>query len=85
MGKVKTKLKFGMNEVELDLFVANDLQHECLVGLDFMGKVEGTKTKIKEMISSLGGEEMPTKNSKKQSVNTVEFTDEEQKVMQRIS
>ncbi|CAF0886658.1 unnamed protein product [Brachionus calyciflorus] len=84
IGKVKTKLKIVMNEVELDVFVANDLQHECLVGLDFMGKVEGTKTKIKEMISSLGGEEVPTKNSKKHSVNTVEFTDKEQKVMQEF-
>ncbi|CAF0853980.1 unnamed protein product [Brachionus calyciflorus] len=80
MDKVKTKLKIGMNEEELDVFVANDLKHECLVSLDFMGKVEGTKRKIKEMHSSLGGEEVPTKNSKKQSVNTVEFTDEEQKV-----
>ncbi|CAF0818248.1 unnamed protein product [Brachionus calyciflorus] len=84
MGKVKTKLKIGVNQVELDVFVANDLQHECLVGLDIMGKVEGTKTKIKEMISSLKGEEVPTKISKKQSVNTVEFTDEEQKVKQEF-
>ncbi|CAF0926775.1 unnamed protein product [Brachionus calyciflorus] len=84
MGKVKTKLKIGMNEVELDVFVANYFKHDCLVGLDFMGIVEGNKTKIKEMILSLGGEEVPTENSKKQSVNTVEFTDEEQKVMQEF-
>ncbi|CAF1092784.1 unnamed protein product [Brachionus calyciflorus] len=47
MDKGKT-LKIDMNEVESDVLVANDLQHECLVGLDFIRKVEGTKTKIKE-------------------------------------
>ncbi|CAF1001492.1 unnamed protein product [Brachionus calyciflorus] len=47
--------------------------------LEVMGKV---KTKLNEV--ELNVIEMPTKNSKKQSLNTVEFTDEEQKVMQEF-
>ncbi|RMZ97547.1 hypothetical protein BpHYR1_044984, partial [Brachionus plicatilis] len=47
----------GTNEVKLDVFVAVDLQHDCLIGLDYMGKVQGTRDKLKEIYSSLGGEE----------------------------
>ncbi|RMZ95805.1 hypothetical protein BpHYR1_049952 [Brachionus plicatilis] len=32
--------RIGTNEVKLDVFVAVDLQHDCLIGLDYMGKVE---------------------------------------------
>ncbi|RNA43602.1 hypothetical protein BpHYR1_030998 [Brachionus plicatilis] len=42
-------LRIGTNEVKLDVFVAVDLQHDCLIGLDYMGKVQGTRDKLKEI------------------------------------
>ncbi|RNA12540.1 hypothetical protein BpHYR1_024925 [Brachionus plicatilis] len=38
-----------------------DLQHDCLIGLDYMGKVQGTRDKLKEIYSSLGGEDVKNK------------------------
>ncbi|RNA32037.1 Retrovirus-related Pol poly from transposon [Brachionus plicatilis] len=57
IGSYTASLRIGTNEVKLDVFVAVDL-HDCLIGLDFMGKVQGTRDKLKEIYSSLGGEEV---------------------------
>jgi len=39
-------LKVGLNQIELKVYLACNLQHDCLVGLDFMGKVDCTKDKL---------------------------------------
>ncbi|RNA29800.1 Transposon Ty3-I Gag-Pol poly [Brachionus plicatilis] len=38
IGFYTASLRIGTNEVKLDVFVAVDLQHDCLIGLDYMGK-----------------------------------------------
>ncbi|RNA25453.1 Transposon Ty3-G Gag-Pol poly [Brachionus plicatilis] len=78
VGSYTASLRIGTNEVKLDVFVAVDLQHDCLIGLDYMGKVQGTRDKLKEIYSSLGGEEV-VKDRKNKAVNRVEFSKEEQK------
>ncbi|RNA05903.1 Retrovirus-related Pol poly from transposon, partial [Brachionus plicatilis] len=78
IGSYTASLRIGTNEVKFDVFVAVDLQHDCLIGLDYMGKVQGTRDKLKEIYSSLGGEEV-VKDRKIKAVNRVEFSKEEQK------
>ncbi|RNA27099.1 hypothetical protein BpHYR1_038792, partial [Brachionus plicatilis] len=61
-------LRIGNNEVNLDVFVVVDLQHDCLIGLDYMGKVQETRNKLKEIYSSLGGEEVVKDRKNKASL-----------------
>ncbi|RNA36966.1 Retrovirus-related Pol poly from transposon [Brachionus plicatilis] len=61
IGSCTSSLRIGTNEVKLIVFVAVDLQHDFLIGLDYMGKVQGTRDKLKEIYSSLGGEELHDK------------------------
>ncbi|RNA31160.1 Transposon Tf2-9 poly [Brachionus plicatilis] len=78
IGSYTASLRIGINEVKLDVFVAVDLQHDSLIGLDYMGKVQGTRDKLKEIYSSLDGEEV-VKDRKNKAVNLVEFSKEKQK------
>ncbi|RNA39899.1 hypothetical protein BpHYR1_017414, partial [Brachionus plicatilis] len=78
IGSYTASLRIGTNEVKLDVFVAVDLEHDCLIGLDYMGKVQGTRDKLKEIYISLGGEEV-LKDRKNKAVNRVKFSKEEQK------
>ncbi|RNA29540.1 hypothetical protein BpHYR1_026359, partial [Brachionus plicatilis] len=38
IGSYTGSLRIGTNEVKLNVFVAVDLQHDCLIGFDYMGK-----------------------------------------------
>ncbi|RNA42133.1 Retrovirus-related Pol poly from transposon [Brachionus plicatilis] len=80
IGSYTASLRIGTNELKLDVFVAVDLQHDCLIGFDYVGKVQGTRDKLKEIYSSLGGEEV-VKDRINKTVNRVEFSQEEQKKM----
>ncbi|RNA03350.1 hypothetical protein BpHYR1_018976 [Brachionus plicatilis] len=73
-------LRIGTNEVQQDVFVAVDLQNDCLIGFDYMQKVLGTRDKLKEIYSSLSGEEVK-KDRKNRVVNQVQFFQEELKNM----
>ena len=80
-GAFKTKVRVGLNELELKVHIANDLQHECLIGLDFMSRVDGTKDKLNEIYASLEGERVPSREKQDEKVDFVKFTEEEQKKM----
>ncbi|RNA19292.1 hypothetical protein BpHYR1_038036 [Brachionus plicatilis] len=50
IGSYTVSLRIGTNEVKLDVFVAVDLQHDCLIGLDLWEKYKELGINLKKFI-----------------------------------
>ena len=68
---------------ELEVFVA-DMTKDCILGLDFLNKVDGVKEKMQEFMEYVAGDERSFEKHQNEYVNNIAFTEKDRQELKMV-
>lgn len=75
-GSFKEIVELNGRRTELEVFVA-DMTKDCILGLDFLNKVDGVKEKMQEFMEYVAGDERSFEKHQNEYVNNIAFTEKD--------
>lgn len=82
-GSFKEIVELNGRRADLEVFVA-DLNKDCILGLDFLNKVDVVKEKMHEFMNFVAGDDRGFENHPSEHVNNITFTEKDRQELKAV-
>jgi hypothetical protein len=83
-GSFKEIVELNGRRAELEVFVVADMNKDCILGLDFLNRVDVVKEKMHEFMNFVAGDDRGFESHQNEYVNNITFTEKDRQELEAV-